>query len=119
MPAITGLSPSCSAVLPIRPSPSARRVPRWRGDSPIALLTCVRRRRRLPPPEGRAGFAEAAGLPDVEASASLEAGMSVRPCSGTDRLRLLRLVRQDFDDRLAPRLRDVLRASEAAQRRLR
>src|SRR5262249_46372916 len=43
MPATAGLSRSCSAVLPIRPSPSARRVPRWRGDSPIALFTCVRR----------------------------------------------------------------------------
>src|SRR6185437_11111095 len=43
MPAIAGLSPSCSAVLPILPRPSARSVPRCRGDWPIALLTCVSR----------------------------------------------------------------------------
>src|SRR5262249_45054879 len=43
MPATAGLSRSCSAVLPMRPSPRARRVPRWRGDSPIELLTCVSR----------------------------------------------------------------------------
>ena len=34
-------SSSCSRVLPIRPSPSARSVPRWRGDWPIALPVWV------------------------------------------------------------------------------
>src|SRR5258707_3603657 len=40
MPASTGLS-SISLVLPIRPRPSARSVPRWRSDWPISLRTCV------------------------------------------------------------------------------
>src|SRR3954447_2946786 len=40
MPARTGLS-SISLVLPIRPRPSARSVPRWRSDWPIWLRTCV------------------------------------------------------------------------------
>src|SRR5439155_23855454 len=40
MPARTGLS-SISLVFPIRPSPSARSVPRWRSDWPIWLRTWV------------------------------------------------------------------------------
>src|SRR4029077_6835114 len=40
MPASAGLS-SISFVLPIRPRPSARSVPRWRSDWPIWLLTWV------------------------------------------------------------------------------
>src|SRR6478736_2384265 len=40
MPASTGES-SISLVLPIRPRPSARSVPRWRSDWPIWLRTCV------------------------------------------------------------------------------
>src|SRR5437879_8974392 len=40
MPARTGES-SISLVLPIRPSPSARSVPRWRSVWPIWLRTCV------------------------------------------------------------------------------
>src|SRR5256885_8824999 len=40
MPARTGES-SISFVLPIRPRPSARSVPRWRCDWPIWLRTCV------------------------------------------------------------------------------
>src|SRR6185312_9411828 len=42
MPASTGDS-SCSALRPMRPSPSARRVPRWRPDCPIWDRTCVMR----------------------------------------------------------------------------
>src|SRR5215472_15075302 len=40
MPSTTGPD-SCSEVLPIFPSPSARSVPRWRSDWPIELRTCV------------------------------------------------------------------------------
>src|SRR3954465_7011584 len=40
MPATTGLS-SCSTVLPILPSPSARSVPRCLSDWPIWLRVCV------------------------------------------------------------------------------
>src|SRR5215211_3633137 len=40
MPARTGPS-SCSTVFPILPRPSARRVPRCAGVSPIWLRTCV------------------------------------------------------------------------------
>src|SRR6266850_1987741 len=40
MPLRTGES-SISFVLPIRPRPSARSVPRWRSDWPIWLRTCV------------------------------------------------------------------------------
>src|SRR3954462_11592927 len=40
MPARTGLS-AMSLVLPIRPRPGARSVPRWRADWPIWLRTCV------------------------------------------------------------------------------
>src|SRR5437764_1049552 len=39
MPWITGVS-SCSAVRPILPRPSARRVPRWRCDWPMPLRVC-------------------------------------------------------------------------------
>src|SRR6266511_1140262 len=42
MPARTGPS-SCSTVLPIFPSPSARSVPRCRSLCPIWLRTCVTR----------------------------------------------------------------------------
>ncbi len=49
MPASTGDS-SCSALLPMRPSPSARRVPRWRWDCPIALRVW-----RQPQPRHRLG----------------------------------------------------------------
>src|SRR3954470_4223724 len=88
MPARTGLS-SISFVLPIRPRPSARSVPRWRSDWPIWLRTCVSftfaTRRHLP---SRLGF--------------------------LDRLRRP-LVREHFVDLLAARLGDFLRAAQLAE----
>src|SRR5215471_9178629 len=42
MPASAGDS-TCSALRPMRPSPSARRVPRWRPDCPIWDRTWVMR----------------------------------------------------------------------------
>src|SRR5262249_787901 len=66
MPASAGDS-SCSALRPMRPSPSARRVPRWRPDCPIWDRTCVMRSfdtydaSFLRRSERRFGFSAAAG----------------------------------------------------------
>src|SRR5438477_1188672 len=91
MPAITGLSPSCSAVLPIRPNPSARSVPRCRGDWPIALRTWVSLSR------GNGGL-----LGRILHDGLLDRG----------------LVGQHLADRLAARLGDVLGTAQVAQSRL-
>src|SRR4051794_36170913 len=93
MPARTGLS-SISLVLPMRPSPSARSVPRWRSDWPIWLRTCV-----------SFSFGNGAHL--------LGTGLF-----GTALLSDRRLVGQHLADLLAARLGDVLRAPQLPERLL-
>src|SRR5207244_8960489 len=90
MPCRTG-ELSISFVLPIRPRPSARSVPRWRSDWPIWLRTCV-------------SFNFATGRRHL-------LGHFVRLC------RLL--VGQHFVDLLTARLGDFLRAAQLAERLLR
>src|SRR5207253_11061370 len=89
MPASTGDS-SISLVLPIRPRPSARSVPRWRSDWPIWLRTCV-------------SFNFATGRRHL--------------LGRFDRLCRL-LVREHFVDLLTARLGDFLRAAQLAERLL-
>src|SRR3954466_11461764 len=91
MPARTGLS-SISLVLPIRPRPSARSVPRWRSDWPIWLRTCVSFS------FGNGGHLLGRALHLV--------------VDGRD------LVRQDLADRLAARRGDVLGTAQLAERLL-
>src|SRR5207253_1851382 len=88
MPAKTGPS-SCSTVLPILPSPSARRVPRCRWLWPISLRTCV-----------------------IRTFAILGLLWCLRLCLRRLFLQLGRLVRQDLADREPPRLGDLLGATQ-------
>src|SRR5207253_5867365 len=88
MPARTGLS-SISLVLPIRPRPSARSVPRWRSDWPIWLRTCV-----------SFSFGNGGHLLG-----------SARVVGGRLLLDGRNLVRQHLADLLAAGLRDVLRTA--------
>src|SRR6478735_8035181 len=84
---MTGLAPSCSTDLPIFVSPSARIVPRWRGDWPIVLLIWV-------------------NLSFDTGCFQFRLGLW---------LRLRRLVGQNLADRLAARLRDVFGAAQVAK----
>src|SRR5665213_4408964 len=88
MPASTGES-SISLVLPIRPRPSARSVPRWRSDWPIWLRTWV-------------------SLSFAIRRLFLRCGFRLRGP----------LVREHFVDLLAARLGDFLRAAELTERLL-
>src|SRR6476661_9691003 len=103
MPESTGLS-VCSAVLPIRPRPSARNVPRWRWVWPIALRTCV-------------SFTFATWCHLLGHALGLNGGRNVR----LDDLGLALdhgSVRQHVANRLAAGLRDVLGPAQLAQSRL-
>src|SRR3954462_4013896 len=96
MPARTGLS-SISLVLPIRPRPSARSVPRWRSDWPIWLRTCV-----------SFSFGNGGHLPRTARFSSALFGTAL-----VDSALLVggrRLVGQHLADLLAARLRHVLGA---------